>query len=49
MSHTQGTVAGFRIVTTLFCLQTGFTAYAQLRLPRVAEATRVGRESWSET
>lgn len=25
-------------VTTLFCLQMGFTAYAQLRLPQVAEA-----------
>ncbi|MBL8220762.1 MAG: DoxX family protein [Bryobacterales bacterium] len=29
--------------TTLFCLQMGFTAYAQLRLPQVAEAfTRLG-------
>jgi hypothetical protein len=26
------------IVTALFCLQIGFTAYAQLRLPQVAEA-----------
>ena len=26
------------IVTALFCLQVGFTAYAQLRLPQVAEA-----------
>src|SRR5438067_7769453 len=26
------------IVTTLFCLQIGFTAYAQLRLPQVADA-----------
>jgi DoxX-like family len=26
------------IVTAFFCLQTGFTAYAQLRLPEVAEA-----------
>lgn len=25
-------------VTALFCLQMGFTAYAQLRLPQVAEA-----------
>jgi hypothetical protein len=25
-------------VTALFCLQVGFTAYAQLRLPQVAEA-----------
>jgi hypothetical protein len=27
-------------ITTLFCLQMGFTAYAQLRLPQVAEAFR---------
>jgi hypothetical protein len=27
----------FWIVTALFCLQIGFTAYAQLRLPQVAE------------
>jgi len=26
------------IVTALFCLQLSFTAYAQLRLPQVAEA-----------
>ncbi len=37
------TVAGFWIVTGLFCLQIGFTAYAQLSLPQVAEAfTRLG-------
>ena len=29
---------GFWIVTAIFCLQIGFTAYAQLRLPQVAEA-----------
>jgi hypothetical protein len=29
--------AGYWIVTTLFCLQIGFTAYAQLSLPQVAE------------
>ena len=28
---------GYWIVTALFCLQMGFTAYAQLRLPQVAE------------
>jgi len=27
-----------RILTALFCLQMGFTAYAQLRLPQVADA-----------
>ena len=31
-------VIGYWIVTTLFCLQIGFTAYAQLNLPVVAEA-----------
>ncbi len=29
---------GFRTVTALFCLQMGFTAYAELRLPEVAQA-----------
>jgi hypothetical protein len=33
-----GIVIGFWIVTALFCLQIVFTAYAQLRLPQVAEA-----------
>jgi len=28
---------GYWIVTALFCLQMGFTAYAQLRLPQVAQ------------
>ena len=32
------TTAVYWIVTALFCLQMGFTAYAQLRLPQVAEA-----------
>jgi hypothetical protein len=31
-------VVSFWIVTALFCLQIGFTAYAQLSLPQVAEA-----------
>jgi hypothetical protein len=30
--------AVYWIVTALFCLQVGFTAYAQLRLPQVADA-----------
>jgi hypothetical protein len=38
MPRTRGTVIAFWIVTLLFCLQIGFTAYAQLRLPQVAEA-----------
>ena len=36
--RSKGIVVGFWIVTALFCLQIGFTAYAQLRLPQVAEA-----------
>ena len=34
-------------VTALFCLQMSFTAYAQLRLPQVAEAfTHLGFPAW---
>ena len=41
--RSKGIVIGFRTVTALFCLQIGFTAYAQLGLPQVAEAfTRLG-------
>jgi hypothetical protein len=32
------TIIYYWIVTALFCLQISFTAYAQLRLPQVAEA-----------
>src|SRR5437870_13895798 len=43
MGHSKRMVVGFRIATALFCLQMAFTAYAQLRLPQVAEAfTRLG-------
>src|SRR3989454_2515138 len=38
MPRSKGMVIGFWIVTALFCLQMGFTAYAQLRLPQVAQA-----------
>ena len=38
MPRSKGMVIAFWIVTALFCLQIGFTAYAQLRLPQVAEA-----------
>ena len=31
-------VTGFWIATTLLCVQLAFTAYAQLRLPQVAQA-----------
>ena len=34
----KGIVVGFWIATALFCLQIGFTAYAQLALPQVAAA-----------
>jgi uncharacterized membrane protein YphA (DoxX/SURF4 family) len=34
----KATTLMYWIVTALFCLQMGFTAYAQLRLPQVAEA-----------
>ena len=36
--RSKGMIIGFWIATALFCLQIGFTAYAQLRLPQVAEA-----------
>ena len=38
MPPSRRMVVGFRIATVLFCLQMGFTAYAQLRLPQVADA-----------
>jgi uncharacterized membrane protein YphA (DoxX/SURF4 family) len=38
MPRSRSIVVGFWIATVLFCLQIGFTAYAQLRLPQVAEA-----------
>src|ERR1700761_8566561 len=43
MKTSKGMVIGFWIFTVLFCLQMGFTAYAQLRLPQVAgEFARLG-------
>ena len=38
MRNSRGIVIGFWIVTAILCLQIGFTAWAQLRLPQVAEA-----------
>jgi hypothetical protein len=38
MPRSRGIVIGFWTVTALLCLQIGFTAYAQLRLPQVAQA-----------
>ena len=38
MPRSKASVIGFWTVTGLFCLQIGFTAWAQLQLPQVAEA-----------
>ena len=38
LPRSKSIVIGYWTVTALFCLQIGFTAYAQLRLPQVAEA-----------
>ena len=38
MPRSKGMVIGFWVTTLLFCLQIGFTAFAQLRLPQVAAA-----------
>ena len=38
MPRSKGMVIGFWIATALFCLQMGFTAFAQLRLPQVSAA-----------
>jgi hypothetical protein len=43
LPRSKGIAIGFWTVTALFCLQIGFTAYAQLSLPQVAEAfTQLG-------
>jgi hypothetical protein len=38
MTPSKKASVGFWIATALFCFQMGFTAYAGLRLPQVAEA-----------
>ncbi len=38
MPRSKGLVVGFWTATALFCLQMGFTAWAQLNLPQVAAA-----------
>ena len=40
LSRRRWTTFAFWSVTTIFCLQIGFTVYAQLQLPQVAEAFR---------
>ena len=43
----KGLVIGFWVVTALFCLQMGFTGYAQLMLPQVSDAfTHLGFPSY---
>src|SRR5436305_12122201 len=37
-ARTTPTKIAYKIATVLFCLQMSFTAYAELRLPQVAEA-----------
>jgi hypothetical protein len=37
MTQPKGITIGYWIATSLFALQMGFTAYAQLRLPQVAD------------
>jgi hypothetical protein len=37
-SRSRGLTICFWVATALFCVQMGFTAYAQLRLPQVADA-----------
>ena len=45
--RSKGMVIGFWLVTAFFCLQMGFTGYAQLMLPQVSEAfTHLGFPSW---
>ena len=47
MPRARGVSAGYWIATALFCLQIGFTAWAQLRLPQVAAAfTHLGMPDW---
>ena len=47
MKASRATIAGFWIATALFSLEMGFTAYAQLRMPQVAEAFhRLGFPAW---
>jgi len=47
MQNSKSIRIGFWVVTALFCLQMGFTAYAQLSLPQVADAfTHLGYPSY---
>ena len=47
MPRSNAMAVGYWIITALFCVQIAFTAYAQLRLPQVAEAfTHLGFPSY---
>jgi hypothetical protein len=46
MPRSKEIVVGFWIVTALLCLQIGFTAYAQLRLPQVADGEQSPFQGW---
>jgi hypothetical protein len=47
MARSRGLVTAYWVATSLFCLQLGFTAYAQLSLPQVADAfTHLGFPSY---
>jgi hypothetical protein len=49
-STPRATTVVYWIITALFCLQIGFTAYAQLRLPQVAAAfTHLGFPAYFRT
>ena len=49
-TSSRATTVIYWIVTGLFCLQIGFTAYAQLRLPQVAAAfTHLGFPAYFRT
>ena len=46
-SNPRAMTIAYWIATLLFCLQMGFTAYAQMRLPQVAEAfIHLGFPAW---
>jgi hypothetical protein len=47
MNRSNGIVIAFWISTAFFCFQIGFTAYAQLSLPQVAqEFAHIGMPAW---
>jgi len=47
VTRSRGVTLAFWGVTALFCLQLGFTAYAQLSMPDVAQAfARLGFPDW---